>query len=116
MEETLTSRVLYNGSCPVCSREIIHYKQLSTTLEYQDLNTTDLDAWGVDKESAKKRLHVEHNGQMLIGVDAFILLWADIPRYRPLAWFAGLPVIKSIAHVVYEYVLAPTLYLINRNK
>ena len=55
MEKTLTSKVLYNGSCPVCSREIDHYKQLSTTLEYQDLNTTDLDAWGVDKESAKKR-------------------------------------------------------------
>ena len=106
-------KVLYNGSCPICSREIDHYKRLSTTIEYQDLNTINLDKWNVDKESAKKRLHVEHNGELLIGVDAFIMLWKDIPRYKPLAWFAGLPVIYTIAGIVYNYLLAPFLYWLN---
>ena len=109
-------KVLYNGSCPICSREIDHYKKLSTTIEYQDLNKIDLDKWNFDIESAKKRLHVEHNGKLLIGVDAFIELWRDIPRYRLLAWIANLPVIYTLAGLLYDHILAPFLYWINTKK
>ena len=54
--------------------------------------------------------------QHQFGVDAFIVLWRDIPRYRPLAWFANLPIIYTLAGLLYDYILAPMLYWINTKK
>jgi predicted DCC family thiol-disulfide oxidoreductase YuxK len=70
---------------------------------------------GIDREAAKKRLHVvTADGELLAGVDAFLALWREMPRYRPLARVVGLPGVKQLAHLVYEGLLAPGLYAFNR--
>lgn len=107
--------VLYNAECPVCSREIDHYARLSNAdalpLRYDDLNDADvLKTWGVTADDAAKRLHVRKDGQVFVGVPAFIALWQSLPRYRWLARLVSLPGIHMFAHWIYEGVLAPVLY------
>jgi len=106
--------VLYNAECPVCRAEIEHYQAYAEArdlpLAFHDLNSRDLDEWGIDADAAARRLHVREDGRVLSGVDAFLALWRALPRYRWIARIVALPGLRQVAHLVYERVLAPRLY------
>lgn len=108
------TKVLYNAECPVCRFEIHHYRDYTLEeglpIKFDDLNGPDRDAWGIDEDTAARRLFVQKDGVLLSGVPAFIALWQDMPKYKRLAQFAGLPVIKQIASAIYDYALAPAIY------
>ncbi|MEM6304225.1 MAG: DUF393 domain-containing protein [Pseudomonadota bacterium] len=109
------TEVLYNDACPVCRKEIHHYMRLSDAADlpiaYDDLGDADrLAHWGIDVETAAKRLHVRKDGQTYSGIPAFILLWREIPQYRWLAKLVNTPGIHWTASMVYDWVLAPLLY------
>lgn len=108
------TRVLYNHDCPVCRAEITHYQDYAgregLAIGFDDLNHVDLGMWGVTADQAARRLHVVHDGQVVSGIPAFILLWQQMPRYRWLARLVGLPVVRQIAVLVYDRILAPALY------
>lgn len=108
------TRVLYNGQCPVCSTEIAHYSKTAQAndlpIKFDDLHHGELDHYGVDADVAARRLHVLHNGQLFVGVDAFIVLWQQLPRFQLLARLVALPGLKQTAQVVYNHILAPALY------
>lgn len=109
------TEVLYNASCPICSREVDHYAKLSTEaalpITYDDLcNAANLRDWNITAEDAAKRFHVRKGGQTYAGVPAFIVLWSDIPQTRWLARVVGLPGVHGLACLVYDYVAAPVLY------
>jgi predicted DCC family thiol-disulfide oxidoreductase YuxK len=115
MENNAKTEVLYNASCPVCSKEIDHYAALTEKhvlpIGYDDLNDPEkLARWGLSPEAAAKRLHVRKDGQTLSGVPAFIALWREIPRYRWVARIVSVPGLFHLASAVYDYVLAPLLY------
>jgi predicted DCC family thiol-disulfide oxidoreductase YuxK len=112
---TQNTEVLYNGSCPVCSREINHYERLSQkqalAIQYDDLaDSAKLKDWGLDADEAAKRLHVRKDGEIYSGVPAFIILWKDIPQMRWLAKIVSLPGVHKLACLTYDYVLAPLLF------
>lgn len=111
-------KVLYNGECPVCSLEINHYKKYTwdnlIDVEFEDLNNTDLEPWGVTQEEAEQRLHVEDDGTVYSGVDAFIRLWNHMPRYKALAHIAQTPGLYQFGSTVYDRLLAPALYKKNQ--
>lgn len=108
------TRVLFNADCPVCNAEICHYRNYTEArgigVAYDDLNSDALLPWGIDADTAAQRLHVIKEGQLHVGVAAFVALWSDMPRYRWLAKLVGLPVIWQISNWVYDRVLAPRLY------
>jgi predicted DCC family thiol-disulfide oxidoreductase YuxK len=109
------TEVLYNASCPICSREVNTYARLSAKaalpITYDDLDDPEkLACWGVDKEEAAKRFHVRKNGQIFSGIDAFIILWAEIPQTKWLSRLINLPGIHFAAETTYDWVLAPILY------
>ena len=108
------TRVLYNAQCPVCSFEINHYdayaKSQDLPIRFDDLNADVLDEWDMDSDTAAKRLHVLHQGKLIAGIPAFLVLWQEMPRYRWLARVVGLPGLKQIACAAYDYVLAPAIY------
>ena len=113
------TEVLFNGSCPICSREVNHYARLSETaalpITYDDLGDPGkLACWGIDKEAAARRLHVRKEGKTYDGIEAFIVLWREIPQTRWLARMVGLPGVHFAAIRVYDYVLAPLLYRMHR--
>ena len=108
------TRVLYNAQCPVCSFEINHYdaysKAQNLPILFDDLNADVLAEWDMDADTAAKRLHVLHNGQLIAGIPAFLVLWQEMPRYRLLGRIVGLPGIRHAAIAAYDYVLAPAIY------
>ena len=118
---TEKTEVLYNDTCPICSREVGHYERLTqisgAPVAYDPLNQTDtLVHWGVDAETAAKRLHVRKGGQVYSGIPAFVLLWREIPQYRWLARFISIPGVHGLACATYDWVLAPVLYHMHRRR
>ncbi len=107
-------RVLYNAQCPICRAEIGHYASLAATrslpIRFDDLNGPDITLWGVNADAAARRLHVLHEGRVVAGIEAFRLIWAQIPRYRWLARVTGWPGIRQAAAVLYDNVAAPLVY------
>ena len=114
MEKPVETSVLYNANCPVCNFEIRHYAryagQKGLPIRFDDLNSDALARWGLDADTAAKRLYVLHDGKLTSGIPAFLLLWAQMPRYRRLARFVGLPGVRQVASMAYDHVLAPVVY------
>ncbi len=112
---TQETQVLFNGACPVCSREINHYRKLSRkqalAIRYDSLEeAAHLSDWGLSAESAAKRLHVRKDGKIYAGVPAFVALWQEIPQMRWLARAVSLPGVMGVTSVLYDHILAPALY------
>lgn len=114
MTEKIQTRVLYNAQCPVCNFEIGHYARYADDralpLRFEDLNAGDLSDWGLTADQAARRLYVLKDGKLSGGIDAFLLLWSDMPRYRWLARLVALPGLRQLASATYDYVLAPLIY------
>ena len=109
--------VLYNDKCPVCSLEIDHYRALcekrTLPLAFEEISREGevLQSSGLSVDEAKKRLHVRlASGEIRVGVDAFLALWAEMPGYRVLGRVIACPGIYHSACLVYDRVLAPVLY------
>lgn len=114
MRNELITSVLYNSKCSVCSAEIGHYAQYvgeaGLPIRFDDLNIDAWGQWGLDYDKAARRLYVHHDGVLTSGVPAFLVLWAQMPRYRFLGKLLGLPGIKQLASAAYDYIFAPMLY------
>ena len=114
--------VLYNGSCPVCRKEIEHYRRLDRSadaaLAWHDIAgpgaaTAPL---GMDAEGMRRRLHVvDADGRLLAGIPAFARVWEHLPRYRWLARLVRLPVVRTLSSRLYEP-LAAGLYAWDRHR
>ena len=107
-------KVFYNNECLVCKIEINHYKKISENFEWKEIHKLKNIAEEINVKPNKliRRLHVIHNNKILIGVDAFILIWSKIPRYKYLSKFIKLPIIYHLAIIIYE-ILAFILYIKN---
>lgn len=112
--------VIYNGSCPICSREIHMYRDRVVAsggaLGFADLNEVDLAAYGLTRDMAARRLYVLRGGELISGVDAFLHLWRETPGFGGLARVVGWPGIRQVAGVVYEGVLAPVLFAMHKRR
>jgi len=70
-----------------------------------------LQAVGLSLTDAKKRLHVRtHDGTVMVGVDAFLALWAEMPIYKFFGRLVGIPGVYHLAVITYDHVLAPLLF------
>ena len=116
----MTTRVLFNEDCPICNAEICHYIQYAESngieLYFDKLGEADLSLYGVSKDQGAKRLHVISDGKVIDGLQAFQKLWAQMPRYKFLAIITNFPVIREIAGLVYDKILAPILYKTHLNR
>jgi predicted DCC family thiol-disulfide oxidoreductase YuxK len=114
MEKTDDTAVLFNADCPVCNFEISHYADYAAKnglpIRFDDLNSDALARWDLTADQAARRLYVVHQGALFSGIEGFLVLWRQMPKYHWLAKVVGLPVVKQIAAVVYDYVLAPLIY------
>lgn len=114
MAKTAKTSVLYNANCPVCNFEIQHYAQYADAndlpIRFDDLNSEARAQWGLDADTAARRLYVLHDDTQTSGIPAFLVLWAEMPKYRWLGRIVGLPGIKQVACALYDFVLAPVIY------
>lgn len=109
--ETLT--VLYDGSCPLCRREIAHVRTLSErqqdgALCFIDISRPSVPETGCADDRARllARFHVQHaDGSMLSGAAAFVALWERLPGWRWLARFARGPGMLTLLEAAYRVFL-----------
>lgn len=99
--------VFYDGKCGLCSREINYYKTVAAEgiFEWVDitLDTESFERLGFTKEEGLLALHAKDvDGQMHIGVDAFILIWCQLKQWSLFAKLIKLPFIKRIADLTYK--------------
>ena len=99
--------VYYDGKCGLCQKEISHYKKIADDGQFvwSDIahDATPLSLLGVSQMAALRRLHAtDSNGRLHIGVDAFILIWQQLPRWHLLAILVGIPVLRQTAAIFYD--------------
>ena len=85
-------------------------------LTFTDLTATDLNNLGLTPDEAAKRLHVLQEGKLVGGVDAFVILWGEMPRFRWLARLVALPGINPTAVLIYDRILAPLLFGMHKRR
>ena len=113
------TRILYNDTCPICAREIGHYRKLARKddlpIVFAPLST-DAANWGLDRDAAARKVHVRQGDRQLDGLDAFVVIWDMIPRYRWLAWLCRLPVVGTVARAIYDRIAAPLLFALHKRR
>jgi predicted DCC family thiol-disulfide oxidoreductase YuxK len=113
-------RVIYNDTCPICSREVGQYRRAAAAsgapIRFEGLDAADLAAHGLDRDRAARRFHVVREGRLVSGVDAFIALWSELPRWRWLARLVALPGIRQFAGLFYDHAAAPALHALHRRR
>jgi predicted DCC family thiol-disulfide oxidoreductase YuxK len=98
--------VYFDGACPVCRREIDHYRRQahSAPVAWVDVSTcrpTDLGA-DLDRAAALARMHVRRaDGQLVSGAAAFAEIWRHLPAYAWLARLAAWPPLLVVMEAGY---------------
>lgn len=87
--------VLFDGSCPLCSREIAMYRSLKGAATLDWVNVADpafCPPAGITKQTLLDRFHfIKADGALVSGADAFILVWSRLAGWKHLAQVARLP-------------------------
>jgi 3-demethoxyubiquinol 3-hydroxylase len=102
--------VLYDGSCPLCRREIAHLQGLAERQEQSSLCFVDISKPGrfaseyaVDRAALLARFHVQcADGSLLHGAAAFVEMWRHLPGWRWLARLAQLPGMLTVMAWAYR--------------
>ncbi|MFN7571785.1 MAG: thiol-disulfide oxidoreductase DCC family protein [Betaproteobacteria bacterium] len=102
--------VYYDGGCPLCRREIAHYRgqQGAEAIEWVDVAAAE-GAPGPDitREQALARMHVRRaDGSLAGGALAFAQIWSQLPRYAWLGRIASWPPVAAVLEVGYRVFLA----------
>lgn len=82
--------VFYDGGCSLCHREISHYQRVDTPQRIRWVDFTrapeSLLEYGITYDNAMQQLHaVNLAGEVVLGIDSFLLIWSHLGRYRFLA-------------------------------
>ncbi len=97
--------LFYDGLCPLCSREIAHYRRQvrDEPVAFIDITDPDFDAarHGLDPRRLHAVMHGRLGDDIITGVDVFLALWEALPRYRWLARLGRLPGAHALLTVGY---------------
>ena len=79
--------VFYDGSCPLCAREIAFYQRRKGAEKIDWLDASRSKASevvpGLTKDKALARFHIRStDGELVSGGAAFAYLWAALPSFK----------------------------------
>ncbi len=98
--------LFYDGLCPLCSREMDHYRKRvkDGSVSFVDITDPTFDAapHGLDLARLHRVMHVKVGDEVRSGMDAFLAIWDVVPGYRWLAWLARLPGIHVLMTAGYH--------------
>jgi predicted DCC family thiol-disulfide oxidoreductase YuxK len=99
----------HDGECPICRIEINAMKKLdheSQKIKWVDISKDKqaLASAGLSYQQAMSKMYViDNNKGLQSGVDAFLLLWAQLPYYRRIAvMIERVPFFKAFLGVFYR--------------
>jgi predicted DCC family thiol-disulfide oxidoreductase YuxK len=109
--DTARPLVFYDGDCPLCRREIAHYRRMDSAgrLSWVDaVNEPEtLARHNLSLVRAMTELHVlDAAGRWQRGVDAFLVIWQQLPAYRWLAKMVAVLGLRSPLGFVYRHFAA----------
>ncbi|HEX4878227.1 MAG TPA: demethoxyubiquinone hydroxylase family protein [Limnobacter sp.] len=101
--------VFYDGSCPLCRREIALYQGLKADqpIEWKDVSAehTELPAH-CQRDMLMQRFHVQNPaGELQSGALAFATLWQALPGWRWLGRLSRLPGVLPMMEWLYRFFL-----------
>lgn len=99
--------VFYDGSCPLCRREIAFYRRRrgGHGINWCDLGTMETEEVtpGLTRADAMKRFHARlPDGTLVAGGDAFRAIWRRLPLFRPAAVLFDIPGMRWALDRSYE--------------
>ncbi len=101
--------VLYDGDCPLCSREIGWYQGLNASARIRWIDLRDASAPlpdGIDRDTALARFHVvAADGTAASGAAAFLRLWQAHPGLRRAARLLSRPLPLALLERAYRLFL-----------
>lgn len=107
MTNSAALTIFYDGLCPLCAREIEHYrkKKGSEKLKFMDITDPSFKAqeFGLDPKLVHQVMHVrKKDGTIATKVDAFIAIWQELPAYKLLARVADLRAVRPFLEIGYS--------------
>lgn len=101
--------VYFDGSCPLCSLEIDHYRRQegAAALCFVDVSRAEaVLPQGMTRGQAMARFHVRKPaGDVVSGAAAFVAVWERLRRWRWAARLARLPGVLAVLEAGYRLFL-----------
>ncbi len=102
-----TKIIIFDNRCRLCSKEIGYYQSVSGSDAFLwcDLHEESnlLERYNISREEALMALHaINEQGHIYKGVDAFLVIWRELPYWRVLASIINFPIIYPLAKVAYK--------------
>ena len=97
--------VYYDGSCPLCRREIALYQRQrgAEQLAWHDISAGAPTGPELSCEAAMRRFHVrDAQGRLHSGAAGFARLWRSLPGWRVLGRVAAVPPISWLLELAYR--------------
>lgn len=118
--KTKKIKVYYDGLCHLCFREMEHYKKQkgSENIDFVDISSPNFNAVSenLDPKEVNKIMHArDAQGKIHTRIDAFIVIWNALPRYRKISRIASSPFIKPVLEGGYSIFAFLRPYLPKRN-
>lgn len=95
--------IWFDGSCPLCRREITLMKRLDRrgVIDFIDVAVSKDADCPVDRGELLARFHARENGELLSGAGAFAAMWRAIPLLRPFGLLARIPLVLAVLERCY---------------
>ena len=112
--------LFWDGGCPLCQREIAHYKQLDVenNVEWVDIHAepSRLQPHQVTPADAMELIHaVDKDGALQVGVPAFLAVWEQLPYWSVLPpLMRNVPLATPAAAAAYTFWAKNRLQITNR--
>ena len=102
--------VFFDGSCPICSKEINFYKMRAGADELSWVDVSDeeipIPIQTRSREELMARFHVlSSSGELVSGGAAFAELWASLPAFKIFGKIFKLPILRYLIDFGYDMFL-----------
>ncbi len=99
-------KVWFDGSCPLCTREIGLMRRLDRTRAITFIDVTSpTSVCPLNPAELLQRFHAEENGTLLSGAAAFGAMWRAVPLLRPLGLAARNATVLAVLERFYIFFL-----------
>lgn len=99
--------VYFDDLCGMCSKEINFYKKISKpkSIRWIPLSSPSHHLTDDNLRLSDALLHLhakDDSGKFHIGVDAFLLIWRELPVFKYLRFLILMPIVYQAAHFSYN--------------
>jgi predicted DCC family thiol-disulfide oxidoreductase YuxK len=121
--QIILDKVYYNSACPICNAGIKNQRKRMEICGFKNIKWIDvhtnpetLSEIDISLNQVREKLYIKDlNGQLNVGVDAFICLWSQTSEQHWLAKLLRFPILNQFAHWMYNF-FAKFLYHWNCSK